>query len=102
MIVLSSRQNVSADSAQFRHNAVVTEYCDYGTTASGYLTHIGEAAGAYWLPMGSIVSIAGVGQFIIEDRGQPIFDVDIYTPRCIDALYFGRQYVTIYVLRWGW
>lgn len=82
----------------------VSAYCITGTTASGAYTHWGGAAGASWLPFGSLVYIPGWGVVTILDRGQPgLFLVDIAAPGdCVWARQWGRQWLPISILRWGW
>lgn len=83
---------------------VTTAYCLTGTTASGRWTAWGTAAGAAWLPLGSLVAVEGAGTLLIDDRGAPgLFDIDIAAPGACDwALRWGRQWRRIQVLRWGW
>jgi len=81
---------------------VVTAYCDYGYMASGNWTHVGAAAGAWWLPLGSIVRVEGWGDVIVEDRGSASYTLDLWVPTCDQALQRGRRYPRIEVLRWGW
>jgi len=71
--------------------------------ADGNWTYAGAAAGASWLPFGSRVWVAGVGVVTIEDRGVPgLFTVDVFTWSCSRAWAWGRQWVPMEVLRWGW
>lgn len=81
----------------------VTQYCSAGYMADGNYTYEGAAAGAYWIPIGSLVYVPGHGTVTIEDRGQPgLFVVDIFTWDCSEAWDWGRQYQDVQVLRWGW
>jgi|GEM_PF-5529834 3D (Asp-Asp-Asp) domain-containing protein len=82
----------------------VTAYCDQGVTASGAWTRWGTAAGAGWLPLGSLVWVPGYGTVLITDRGQPgLFIVDIAAPgACGWAWQWGRQWLPVSVERWGW
>lgn len=81
----------------------VSSYCDRGITASGLYTRAGTAGGDYWLPLGSVVEVAGFGYVTVDDRGVPgIADIDLWSPSCTWSLRWGRRYVPITVWRWGW
>ncbi len=81
----------------------VSSYCDHGITASGRYTAPGSAGGDYWLPLGSLVDVATHGVVLIDDRGRPgIADVDIWSPSCSWSILWGRRFVRISVLRFGW
>lgn len=95
----------TAASANQEVSGTVTAYCDQGVTASGEWTEWGTAAGAYWIPLGSLVWVQGYGTVLITDRGQPgLFTIDLSMPgSCWQAEQWGRKYwVPIYVERWGW
>jgi hypothetical protein len=84
--------------------ANVSAYCLTGPTASGRWTAWGTAAGAAWLPLGSLVWVDGYGEVLIDDRGQPgLFDLDLAMPGdCTDAWRWGRQWRRVWVMRFGW
>ena len=84
--------------------ANVSAYCDQGWTASGRWTAWGTAAGASWLPLGSIVAVSSYGDVLVTDRGVPgLFDLDLSMPGdCGAAWNWGRRWLPITVLRWGW
>ncbi len=77
---------------------LVTEYCDYGVTASGRYVFSGEAAGGYDLPLWSRVTVAGIGSVVILDRigFRPYYHVDLWNPSCGAAISFGSQYRMVY------
>jgi 3D (Asp-Asp-Asp) domain-containing protein len=86
----------------------ITAYCpcsqccgkSNGITASGKKAHYGYVA-CNWLPFGSKVRIAGLGEFIVMDRGAKsqfgsknnhIKHLDIFMNSHKEALNFGLQY----------
>lgn len=82
----------------------ISAYCDEGIMADGNWTAWGDAAGAYWLPIGSLVYVQGYGTVVIQDRGQAgLFTIDLSMPGdCHAAVWFGREHRSIRVIRWGW
>lgn len=78
---------------------VVTAYCSAGRMADGTWTHPGAAAAEYDVPMHSRLRVAGVGDLVVEDRGQPgLFAVDVFIPSCRAAIIFGRGMRLIQIL----
>lgn len=72
----------------------------YGITASGKQTCPGCCA-CNWLPFGTKVTIAGIGEYTVMDRGAKslfgsrenhILHIDIWFPSHREALNFGKQY----------
>jgi rare lipoprotein A len=88
---------------------VATAYCLEGTTQSGVRVQPGiVAADPAVLPVGSVVRIEEpadhAGVYTVLDTGGAIKGdrLDIYLPDCGDAREFGRQPVSVRVLRHGW
>ena len=83
---------------------LVTAYCDAGRMADGNWVHQGAAAGGWDLPFGSLVEVSGMGVFMVEDRGSAVDPghIDVWMGSCGDALYFGREWHTVRVQRYGW
>jgi 3D (Asp-Asp-Asp) domain-containing protein len=87
-----------------------TAYCKGETTASGVVVRTGIAAGdPTLLPVGTVVRIDTAddrydGVWTIMDTGPAVQGrtVDLYLWSCRDALEFGRQPITLSVLRLGW
>jgi len=87
-----------------------TAYCRGTTTASGVAVRAGiAAADPKILPIGSVIQVDGVaapyhGIYTILDTGPEIQgrEIDIYMWNCTEARGFGRQDVTLTVLRSGW
>jgi 3D (Asp-Asp-Asp) domain-containing protein len=86
-----------------------TAYCLQGTTKSGVRVQPGiVAADPGVLPVGSVVRIEEpeehAGIYTVLDTGAAIKGerLDIYLPDCGDAREFGRQPVSLTVLRHGW
>ena len=87
-----------------------TAYCRGTTTASGVAVRAGIAASdPKILPTGSVIQIDGIrapyaGIYTVLDTGPEIQgrEVDIYIWNCDEARVFGRQKVTVTVLRRGW
>jgi len=90
------------------HNFEATAYCDYGITFSGVYVQRGIVAGdPHVLPIGSIIEVeAGrySGVFSVMDTGRLIKGriIDIFIPDYEEAIQFGRQQVTVKVIRLGW
>lgn len=88
---------------------VATAYCLEGTTQSGVRVQPGiVAADPSVLPVGSVVRIeepeTHAGIYTVLDTGGAILGerIDIYLPDCGEAREFGRQPVSLRVLRHGW
>jgi 3D (Asp-Asp-Asp) domain-containing protein len=88
---------------------VATAYCLEGITQSGVRVQPGiVAADPAVLPVGSVVRIEEpadhAGIYTVLDTGGAIKGdrLDIYLPDCGDAQEFGRQPVSVRVLRYGW
>lgn len=87
-----------------------TAYCKGTTTAAGTAARAGVlAADPQMLPEGSVVHVASseprhAGIYTVLDTGPNVRGarVDLYMWSCYDALAFGRQPVTLTVLRLGW
>lgn len=86
-----------------------TAYCLEGTTKSGVRVQPGiVAADPGVLPVGSVVRIEEpedhAGIYTVLDTGGAIKGdrLDIYLPDCGEAREFGRQPVSLTVLRHGW
>ena len=87
-----------------------TAYCRGTTTASGVTVRAGIAASdPKMLPTGSVIQVDGLkapyaGIYTVLDTGPEIQgrEVDLYMWNCDEAVRFGRQKVTITVLRRGW
>ena len=90
------------------HNFEATAYCDLGITFSGVYVQRGIVAGdPHVLPIGSIIEVeAGrySGVFSVMDTGRLIKGriIDIFIPDYEGAIQFGRQQVTVKVIRLGW
>ena len=76
-------------------------------TASGKKAQYGYVA-CNWLPFGTKVSIEGLGQFLVMDRGAKslfgsktnhIKHLDVYLPTHRQALNFGVRYTNVQVLK---
>lgn len=77
-----------------------TAYCLRGRTASGEMVRQGIiASDPKVLPMGSTVSIRGMGQYVVKDTGGLIkgYRIDIWMASCRDARQFGRRKVQLTV-----
>jgi 3D (Asp-Asp-Asp) domain-containing protein len=87
-----------------------TAYCRGTTTASGVAVRAGIAASdPTMLPTGSVIQVDGLrapyaGIYTVLDTGPEIQgrEVDLYMWNCDEAVRFGRQKVTVTVLRRGW
>ena len=87
-----------------------TAYCRGTTTASGVAVRAGIAASdPKILPTGSVIQVDGLkapyaGIYTVLDTGPEIQgrEVDLYIWNCGEARLFGRQKVTVTVLRRGW
>lgn len=87
-----------------------TAYCRGTTTASGVAVRAGIAASdPKMLPTGSVIQVDGLkapyaGIYTVLDTGPEIQgrEVDLYIWNCDEAVRFGRQKVTVTVLRRGW
>ena len=90
------------------HNFEATAYCDLGITFSGVYVQRGIVAGdPHVLPIGSIIEVeAGrySGVFSVMDTGRLIKGeiIDIFIPDYDEAIQFGRQQVTVKIIRLGW
>ena len=93
-----------------RHAFEATAYCRGTTTASGVAVRAGIAASdPKILPTGSVIQVDGVrapyaGIYTVLDTGPEVQgrEVDLYMWNCDEAVRFGRQKVTVTVLRRGW
>lgn len=77
-----------------------TAYCLRGRTASGEYVRQGIiAADPKRLPLGTVVTIKGRGQYVVKDTGGLIKGniIDIWMPSCRDAIQFGRRKVQLTV-----
>jgi 3D (Asp-Asp-Asp) domain-containing protein len=87
-----------------------TAYCDDGTTKSGVDTRRGiVAADPDFLPVGSVVHVASLGPrydgiYTVMDTGAKVQgrQIDLFMRSCNEAIVFGRQPLTLTVLRLGW
>ena len=104
-------QQASAEpSPGARLQFTATAYCKGAVTASGVAPRTGiAAADPDLLPIGSVVQIAAderhySGIYTVMDTGPMVVGrhLDIYMWNCNEALRFGRQPVTVTVLRLGW
>ena len=99
---------VAAEVTAQVHNFEATAYCDHGITFSGVYVQRGIVAGdPHVLPIGSIIEVeAGSysGVFSVMDTGRLIKGriIDIFIPDYEEAIQFGRQQVTVKVIRLGW
>ena len=115
--VIDSRATVQmADGSQetagrrTRAEFSATAYCRGTTTASGVKVRAGiAAADPKVLPLGSIVQVDDVaaayrGVYSVLDTGPEIEgrELDLYMWNCDEAVRFGRQKVTVTVVRRGW
>ena len=75
----------------------------YGVTASGEYTREGIVAAGEWFPFGTKLYISGYGEVEVKDRGGAISNrhLDIWMENRGEAIKFGRQYRTVYILEWG-
>ena len=93
----------TSDGPPTQYFGTVSAYCDRGVMSDGQQTHAGVAAGASWIPLGSVVAVDGWGSVVIEDRGRPgLFSVDLWMPTCWQAWQWGRRFVPYQILRYGW
>jgi 3D (Asp-Asp-Asp) domain-containing protein len=83
-----------------------TAYCIEGTTASGAETERGiVAADPDVLPFGTVIRIRGLkshnGVYTVKDSGRTIKgrEIDLFMPSCAAAKKFGRQPVTVSIVR---
>jgi 3D (Asp-Asp-Asp) domain-containing protein len=105
-----SLEAVGPPQASSRSAFEATAYCRGETTASGVGVRAGiAAADPKVLPIGSVIKIDGVkaayqGIYTVLDTGPEIQgrEVDVYMWNCTEAKAFGRQKVTVTVLRRGW
>jgi 3D (Asp-Asp-Asp) domain-containing protein len=87
-----------------------TAYCQHGKTRSGVGTRRGiAAADPRLLPVGSVVRLDSSdtrydGIYTVMDTGSKVQGrhIDIFLRDCQEATEFGRQSVTVQVLRLGW
>ena len=99
---------VAAEVTAQVHNFEATAYCDHGITFSGVYVQRGiVAADPRILPIGSVIEVqAGdySGIFSVLDTGRLIKGniIDIFMPDYEEAIQFGRQQVTVKVIRLGW
>jgi 3D (Asp-Asp-Asp) domain-containing protein len=92
----------------------ITAYCSCvkccnksdGITASGKPAKYGYVA-CNWLPFGSKVRIAGLGDFVVMDRGarslfgtkkNPIKHLDVWMPSHLRARLFGKKFLKVEIL----
>lgn len=78
-----------------------TAYCLKGRTASGEKVRQGIiAADPRVLPLGTLVHLAGLGDYVVKDTGRLIKGnrLDIWMPTCTQALNYGRRRVKLTVL----
>ena len=75
----------------------------YGVTASGEYTREGIVAAGEGFPFGTKLYISGYGEVEVKDRGGAISHrhLDIWMENRGEAIKFGRQYRTVYILEWG-
>lgn len=75
----------------------------YGVTASGEYTREGIVAAGDGFPFGTKLYISGYGEVEVKDRGGAISNrhLDIWMENRGEAIKFGRQYRTVYILEWG-
>jgi len=83
-----------------------TAYCIEGTTATGAETARGiVAADPDVLPFGTVIRIRGLkshnGVYTVKDSGRRIKgrEIDLFMPSCSAAKEFGRQPVTVSIVR---
>lgn len=80
---------------------VATAYSLRGKMANGQNVHLGAiAADRRILPIGTIVYIEGMGQFIVKDTGGAIKGnrIDIWMPDRRKAIKFGRRNVVLKII----
>lgn len=80
---------------------VATAYVLRGITASGERVREGIiAADPKVLPLGTVVEIRGMGQYVVKDTGRLIKGrrIDIWMPKRADAIQFGRRKVYLTVV----
>jgi 3D (Asp-Asp-Asp) domain-containing protein len=78
-----------------------TGYCLRGTTATGIPTGWGVVAvDPAVIPLGTKMSIPGYGDGVAADTGPAVrgATIDLWFPRCSQALAWGRKVVTITLL----
>jgi 3D (Asp-Asp-Asp) domain-containing protein len=92
-----------ADSVPWQ-GMTITAYCDSGQMADGNWVHPGAVAGGWNLPFGSLVEISGMGVYMVEDRGSALQPghLDVWMGSCNQAIYFGREWRSVRVERYGW
>jgi len=86
---------------------IATAYCQHGKTASGAHTSHGIAAADLdVLPIGTRIRVSGLkrgrdGIYRVMDTGTRVQGrrVDLFMPSCAEARRFGRQHVTVVVVR---
>jgi len=85
-----------------------TAYCDLGITFSGVYVQRGIVAGdPRILPIGSVIEVKAGGYsgiFVVLDTGRLIKGriIDLFLPEYEEAIQFGRQQVSVKVIRYGW
>ena len=80
---------------------VATAYVLRGITASGERVREGIiAADPKVLPLGTVVEIRGMGQYVVKDTGRLIKGkrIDIWMPKRKDAMQFGKRKVYLTVV----
>ena len=78
-----------------------TGYCLQGTTSTGIPTGWGVVAvDPAVIPLGTKMSIPGYGDGVAADTGPAVrgATIDLWFPRCAQALAWGRKTVTITLL----
>jgi 3D (Asp-Asp-Asp) domain-containing protein len=100
--------NNGADSSKTSESArtfTATAYCLRGKTASGVMVRHGIiAADPKVLPMGSLVQLTAgsySGTYVVADTGNKVKGrkIDIWVPKCLEAIRFGRRSVKLTVIQ---
>jgi|GEM_PF-4737598 len=100
----NNRANGS-ETSESAHTFIATAYCLRGKTASGRMVRRGIiAADPKVLPMGSLVQLTASsysGTYVVADTGSKVKGrkIDIWVPKCPEAIRFGRRSVKLTVIQ---
>lgn len=93
-------KTASVESSNYK-SFVATAYSLRGKMANGQNVHLGAiAADPRVLPLGTVVHIEGMGQFVVKDTGGAIKGnrIDIWMPNYSSAMKFGKRKVKLRVI----
>lgn len=93
-------KTASVESSNYK-SFIATAYSLRGKMANGQNVHLGAiAADPRVLPLGTVVHIEGMGQFVVKDTGGAIKGnrIDIWMPNRGSAMQFGKRKVKLRVI----